>query len=89
MTASGPYGAVVERSHCATTTLRRARKRRTCESCLGDISPGSAYLLHKAFPGHDSMSCTRPVTMAECSVCVERYGRGHLLLPANDSEARS
>ena len=86
-TTHGSYGAVVERAHCATTTLRRARKRHVCGSCESSVERGSDYLLHKAFPGHDAVTLTSPLTMAECRVCAERCGRGHLF-PA-DADDRS
>lgn len=84
------YGAVVERDHCATTTLRRARKAHPCDSCQSaTVQPGEAYLLHTAFPGHDvdGGNWTRPQRLVECQACATRYGRGGLLPSANDDGA--
>lgn len=68
-------------------TRRRARRAHPC--CWGDcrtITPGETYLLHKAFPGDEAGYATNaghPVTIAECSDCAKRYGRGDLLREAS------
>lgn len=69
-------GPRVFRSHNATTTRRKARKVRYCAEGHR-IPAGHVYLMHKAFPGHESgyADMGHPVTMDECADCALRYGR--------------
>ncbi|WP_280470979.1 hypothetical protein [Nocardia cyriacigeorgica] len=66
----------------AETTLRRARKTHSCNSCgqHGAIRPGDEYLVGTIFPGDDTGAADlvgHPVQHRECQECATRYGRGH------------
>jgi hypothetical protein len=63
--------------------VRRARKMRPgCGGYCKPIQPGDLYVEHTEFPGGDAewaTSAGRPVRMAECRSCAERYGRKPLI----------
>lgn len=73
----------VARDFCTTTHRRRARKRHYCGGCARNaIRPGDIYLMHTEFPGGESGyadAAERPVRMAECASCADRYERTDLL----------
>jgi hypothetical protein len=61
------------------TRRRVARKRHVCDNDYAHagwvIYPGSVYLEHTSFPGHDSGYATQaghPVRLKECAECAER-----------------
>lgn len=63
-------------------TVRTSRVRRLCDSCEARfILPGERYLRWVSFPSDGIFD--QITTMAECSSCAERYGRGDLLKEAS------
>lgn len=60
------------------TTLRKARRYRSCASSGTMILPGDLYLEHVCSPDHDDVGNVGWWRAAECRECAERYGRGHL-----------
>lgn len=60
------------------STVRKARRSRSCGSCQRRIEAGSYYVEHVCSPAWE-FSGGVWCRMAECSECATRYGRGPLI----------
>jgi hypothetical protein len=64
-------------------TVRRARKDRGCDGCLGtwnsSIKKGDLYLEHVCSPDHDGLGNEHWRKLTECKECATRSGRAHML----------